>query len=310
MSSKPLVSIGLPIYNGEKFLRQALDELLGQDYPEIEIVASDNSSIDRTQEICQEYAQRDRRIRYLRQPKNRGPHWNFNFVLQEAKGEYFMWAATDDHWDKSFIRTLLERLEEDRTAIGAFCPHQLVEEETGKIQEKILVCNYESRFEYIRLLKFTWSYVDRCVYGLFRRKSMDRVRFRPWIGINSQTPYNTAYPVLYFLFARGNFLLAGNKPLWKKSVRVSHWHLTPFSRSPILGYLAHIIRKWNLLSRSLVYIYLGSESLLVCIGMAPVLLARCLWDCVTPIYAAIYILFSGRKLGDLSPHEIWRLGVR
>ena len=97
----------MPVYNGESFLAQALDSLLAQSFREFELIISDNSSTDRTQSICESRRQQDARIRYFRQPANRGPNWNFDFVLRRATGKYFMWAAHDDLWDREWIATLL-----------------------------------------------------------------------------------------------------------------------------------------------------------------------------------------------------------
>ncbi|MCX7109932.1 MAG: glycosyltransferase family 2 protein [Proteobacteria bacterium] len=99
----PKVSIGMPVYNGEKFIREALDSLLAQTFTDFEIIISDNASTDGTSEICSEYISRDSRIRYIRQTENIGIMRNFQFVLDEAIGEYFMWAAHDDLWGTKFI---------------------------------------------------------------------------------------------------------------------------------------------------------------------------------------------------------------
>ena len=93
------ISIGFPVYNGELFLKKALDSLLNQTYSNFELIISDNNSTDSTQRICQEYAKNDDRIRYIKQEKNIGPYPNFYFVLSQSKGKYFMWAAADDFWD-------------------------------------------------------------------------------------------------------------------------------------------------------------------------------------------------------------------
>jgi glycosyltransferase involved in cell wall biosynthesis len=98
-SNFPKVSIGLPVYNGELFLKTAIDSLLNQSYSNFELIISDNNSTDSTQRICQEYAKNDDRIRYIKQEKNIGPYPNFYFVLSQSKGKYFMWAAADDFWD-------------------------------------------------------------------------------------------------------------------------------------------------------------------------------------------------------------------
>lgn len=103
----PKVSIGMPVYNGERFIREALDSLLAQTFADFELIISDNASTDATESICRSYAERDARVRYLRQRKNIGAIPNFQAVLNEARGEYFMWAAADDVWDTKWIDSLL-----------------------------------------------------------------------------------------------------------------------------------------------------------------------------------------------------------
>lgn len=93
---KPVVTIGMPVYNGETFIREALDSLLAQTFTDFELIISDNASTDGTDASCRKYAERDSRIRYIRQAENRGAVANFQFVLDEAVGKYFMWAAADD----------------------------------------------------------------------------------------------------------------------------------------------------------------------------------------------------------------------
>jgi len=95
-STIPAVSIGMPVYNGEAYIREALDSLLGQTFIDFELIISDNASTDGTEIICRGYASGDSRIRYVRQDRNVGAVGNFEFVLNEARGEYFMWAAHDD----------------------------------------------------------------------------------------------------------------------------------------------------------------------------------------------------------------------
>ena len=106
----PLVSIGMPVYNGEIFLQKALDSLLNQSYSNFELIISDNASEDSTSEICLKYAQKDKRIFYVRQAKNIGAFDNFKFVLNKAKGKFFFWAAVDDYWKPDFIKKNLDVL--------------------------------------------------------------------------------------------------------------------------------------------------------------------------------------------------------
>ena len=93
----------MPVFNGEKYIREALDSLLAQTITDFELIISDNASTDGTESICRDYAGKDRRIRYVRQAENRGAGANFWFVLDEAQGEYFMWAACDDIRSHDFL---------------------------------------------------------------------------------------------------------------------------------------------------------------------------------------------------------------
>ena len=92
----PTVSIGLPVFNGEKYLSQALDSLLGQTFSDIEIIISDNASTDWTERICREYQSKDPRIIYRRQSENKGAAFNYNYVFHLSRARYFKWAAADD----------------------------------------------------------------------------------------------------------------------------------------------------------------------------------------------------------------------
>ena len=78
MNYKPNVSIGLPVHNGERYLDETIKLILGQTYPDLELIISDNGSTDATSKICQRFADRDERVRYFRSAENRGAAWNFN----------------------------------------------------------------------------------------------------------------------------------------------------------------------------------------------------------------------------------------
>jgi glycosyltransferase involved in cell wall biosynthesis len=101
--SFPLVSVGIPTYNRASSLRKAVDSVLAQDYPNLELIISDNASTDETQALCQELCERDKRVRYIRQITNLGPTANFNEVLTQSQGEFFMWLGDDDWLNDSYI---------------------------------------------------------------------------------------------------------------------------------------------------------------------------------------------------------------
>jgi glycosyltransferase involved in cell wall biosynthesis len=111
LGNVPRLSVGLPVYNGEKYLAEALDALLGQSYSDFELIISDNASTDRTEDVCRRYTARDPRIRYFRQPVNVGAAPNHNFVVQQARGEYFKWASHDDLYARDLLLRCVEALD-------------------------------------------------------------------------------------------------------------------------------------------------------------------------------------------------------
>jgi glycosyltransferase involved in cell wall biosynthesis len=107
----PRISIGLPVYNGANFLAETLDHLLAQTFTDFELIISDNGSSDDTERICRAYAERDPRVRYLREEANRGATWNHNRVMRLARGEYFKLAAHDDLCLPAFLARCAEVLD-------------------------------------------------------------------------------------------------------------------------------------------------------------------------------------------------------
>src|SRR5204863_2022061 len=120
-------TVGLPVFNGGKYLEQALTSLLEQDYPAFEIIVSDNGSSDSTRAICDAYASRDERLKYHRYEINRGAAWNFNNVVSQADGAYFMWAAHDDVWRRDCLSRYAQALDGDLLAVLVSCRHQAID---------------------------------------------------------------------------------------------------------------------------------------------------------------------------------------
>jgi glycosyltransferase involved in cell wall biosynthesis len=117
----PLVSIGMPVFNSAKTLHRSLESLLAQDYPNLEIIISDNCSTDETAQICKTYSQKDNRIKLNINAINQGLTKNFEIVAQKASGQYFFWAAGDDYWEPEFTATLVQELEANPNAGVALC---------------------------------------------------------------------------------------------------------------------------------------------------------------------------------------------
>lgn len=112
----PQASIGMPVYNGARFVRQALDSIVGQTFEDWELIISDNASTDETEDICQSYTH-DRRIRYERNATNIGAKANFNRVYELAAGRYFKWAAHDDVCDPRFLARTVDVLDHDDSIV-------------------------------------------------------------------------------------------------------------------------------------------------------------------------------------------------
>lgn len=113
----PRVSIGLPVFNGERYLASALDAILAQTYTDLELIICDNASTDTTAKICRDYAARDQRIRYFRNVRNLGAAANFNRCFELAVGEYFKWAAHDDLLAAEFVRKAVLALDDNPDAV-------------------------------------------------------------------------------------------------------------------------------------------------------------------------------------------------
>lgn len=125
----PKVSVGLPVYNGERYVRATLEGLLAQSFTDLEIIASDNASTDSTAEILAEFARRDRRIAVHRFSSNQGPVANYNKVAELARGEYFMWAAADDAHAPTFVSRCAEVLDHDPTVVIAHGETSIIDEQ-------------------------------------------------------------------------------------------------------------------------------------------------------------------------------------
>jgi glycosyltransferase involved in cell wall biosynthesis len=141
---KPSVSIGLPVFNGENYLEEALDSILAQTYTDFELIISDNASTDGTEEICRAYATKDRRIRYYRNEQNLGAAWNYNRVFELSTGEYFKWAAHDDLCAPEFLELCVEVLDRDTSVVLCHSKTRIIDEHGKPLFNYIVKLNTDS----------------------------------------------------------------------------------------------------------------------------------------------------------------------
>lgn len=175
MTNAPRLSIGLPVYNGENYVAEAIDNLLAQTFTDFELVISDNASTDGTREICEKYAAKDERIRYLRQPCNIGAAPNHNFVVQASRGEFFKWAAHDDLFAPELLEKCVRALDEHPEAVLAHS-HMAIVDERGEILENYdytLDTDSPDTAKRFRSLMFVEGGDD--FYGVIRTSVMRRI---------------------------------------------------------------------------------------------------------------------------------------
>lgn len=165
----------MPVYNGERLIRKTLDLILAQTHHDFILIISDNASRDRTGDICLEYARRDSRIRYIRQPINNGAAFNFRYVFDQATTEYFMWAACDDLRSTDFLEVNLRVLELNPDYVGSTSPVKFAggNFDEVKMGDQSLT---GTRFDSMDIFFETWHANGR-FYSLFRRDAIVGWRF-------------------------------------------------------------------------------------------------------------------------------------
>ncbi len=129
------VTIGLPVYNGEKYIEQALESLLDQTFQDFTVIISDNASTDRTPLICRRYAEQFANIQFHASDVNKGAGWNFRRVFELSRSPYFKWMACDDLIAPTYLDACVEALDADAAAVLAY-PLTTVINENGETIEK------------------------------------------------------------------------------------------------------------------------------------------------------------------------------
>ena len=182
--STPRIGIGLPVYNGGRFLAETLDSLLAQTFGDFELIISDNASTDSTEEICHSYARRDKRIRYVRNEANHGLAANYRGVLDASSCEYFRWANSDDLFAPESLARCAEVLDRDPGVVLTYPKTRLIDAHGAVIGE------YEDGLHLVSTLASD-RFIQACerlglvhvYYGLVRTSVLKRTRLiRPFPG--------------------------------------------------------------------------------------------------------------------------------
>ncbi|WP_041596220.1 glycosyltransferase family 2 protein [Halothece sp. PCC 7418] len=183
---QPRVSIGLPVYNGERFLRETLDSILAQTFEEFELIISDNASTDKTAEICQEYLAKDQRVRYFRNSENLGAARNYNRTFELATGQYFKWAAGDDLLAPEYLERCVAVLDRAPSVVLCYTAETRIDASGKPLRKSILDrLNLRSptpaqRFQQHHRLWYQRSFMStNPIFGLIRVRALQKT---PLIG--------------------------------------------------------------------------------------------------------------------------------
>jgi glycosyltransferase involved in cell wall biosynthesis len=178
-NNNPLVSVGIPTYNRPEGLRRTLECITNQTYTNLEIIISDNCSPNPDVErIGREFAEKDPRIQYFRQKENFGAFNNFNFVLERATGQYFMFAADDDEWELFSISTFFSEFTRNPNIVLVMSACKRVDERGNTYD---FIYNFHSEVDISKASKiklalnastnYYWTYL---LYGLFKMDYIKR----------------------------------------------------------------------------------------------------------------------------------------
>jgi hypothetical protein len=208
----PRVSVGIPVFNGEKFIREAIDSVLCQEGMDFELVITDNRSTDGTQAICEEYARRDQRVRYQRNDQNLGLVGNFRRSAELARGTYFTWLAHDDSFGTPrYLAELAAFLDTHPDVVLCGSSVSIFDAEnpgqpTTCVLEAVLP---EKEWKSTRLDFFRWPqppFHGLVIYGLFRREPLMRVTFASRMHRGKQVAMDMEYPILAGLCRHGRIV--------------------------------------------------------------------------------------------------------
>lgn len=214
----PLVTIGLPVLNGEKHLSRAIESLLSQSFKDFELIISDNSSTDSTSTICEDFMKNDDRIRYIKQPHTINIYSNFSFVLRQSKSKYFMWASHDDLWGNDFLKHAMNEFSKNtENIVAVFVPARYTINNAqqeyfieGQSFKSFLSDSSEERIAHMLKNNF-----GNLFYSLFRR---DALLINDKSALEVLTKYSLSeIPNLIYVAYHGNWRVLEAPLLYKET---------------------------------------------------------------------------------------------
>jgi glycosyltransferase involved in cell wall biosynthesis len=240
------VSIGVPVFNGEKFLEKALRSLVEQNHVDMEILILDNASSDRTSEICRDFAAQDSRVQYSRNARNVGAGPNFNQAFQRSKGHYFKWAAHDDWISPEYISSCVDALEREPDAVLAYGSTICVDDSGSPIEQIAEEMNHPADstaagrlsaiihssigcFEIFGLIKssaLARTDLHRSYYGSDRALLAQLSLLGSFLKLDGPILYNRDHAERSIRLAKASERLAWQDQNSRRGSHFPHWQLT------------------------------------------------------------------------------------
>ena len=243
MGKSPKISIGVPVYNGENYLAEALESLLAQTFTDFEIIICDNASTDGTEQICKDFEKRDERICYFRNECNLGFTANFNKAFERSKAApYFKWMAHDDKIAPDFLGECLKVMEEHEDIVACQARERIIDENGDEFSydertglftrqdgrqtvkaEPPTIANQEAPYERVQdLLRNSQRYYH--IFGLIRADALKKTAlFRPY--------YEADGALLVELALQGKFHTLGSRLHYKREHPDTSYEQTPEERA-------------------------------------------------------------------------------
>jgi glycosyltransferase involved in cell wall biosynthesis len=247
MTAAPLVTIGMAVYNGERYIQEALDSVLAQPYRNIEVIVADDASVDATATVCEDYARRDGRIRVHRHRRNIGMSANFDWVLAEARGTYFTYLAQDDGLEPAFLPRTVDYLDAHPDVVLCGSAMKLIDDRGHPLGDlRLDVLSPALDWRRVRPRFFCYESAPRIVftlYGLYRRAALRGLSFgrrmyrgrpvmqdleRPWLARVARRGRIVALPETL-----RRYRWYGESSFQRERARLSPWSVV---------YLAHGMR--------------------------------------------------------------------
>jgi glycosyltransferase involved in cell wall biosynthesis len=229
-----LVSVGIPTYNRPEGLQKTLECICKQTYNNIEIIVSDNCSTNpEVQKVINDFANIDSRIINVRQKENIGIFQNFKFVLQKAKGDYFMWAADDDEWAPDFIEHLVSIIGNHS---AAFCNYSVKILSTGEIEQKQIYQSASGNTKYKQAVSFLKERTPSMFYGIYKTSDIFWLK-----DFNEIFDWLDCFVIFKIILLHNGYTIS-KKHLYTAGIKSAEYEYKPMSKNKkkIFTYMPYI----------------------------------------------------------------------